>query len=115
MTLSVPSFLAAATSAFMPPPAATEVAVAQLVPLAVLLLVLPLLEPEELQPTVSSRLPVTAAAAAMACLARTIPSRTHSPRQAGTKMPILARQVGMMASQDKREVASLWRAGIGWR
>src|SRR5579875_1817304 len=33
MTLSVPSFLAAATSAFMPPPAAAEVAVAQLVPL----------------------------------------------------------------------------------
>jgi hypothetical protein len=38
----------------------------------------------------------------------------HSPRE-GTTMPILARQVGMMASQDEREVASLWRAGIGWR
>ena len=34
MTLSVPSFLAAATSVFMPPPAAAEVAVAQLVALA---------------------------------------------------------------------------------
>ena len=45
------------TSAFMLPPAATEAAVAQLVPLAVLLLVLPLLEPDELQPTVSSKLP----------------------------------------------------------
>jgi hypothetical protein len=64
----------------MPPPAATEVAVAQLVPLAVLLLVLPLLEPEELQPTVSSRLPVTAAAAAMACLARNFPPKPQSPR-----------------------------------
>ena len=41
------------------------------------------------------------------------PPKPQSPR-AGTKMPILARQVGMMASQDKREVASSWRAGIGW-
>jgi hypothetical protein len=40
----------------MPPPAATEEAVAQLVPLPVVPLVLPLLEFEELQPTVSSRL-----------------------------------------------------------
>ena len=32
MTFSVPSFLAAATSAFIPPPADTEVTVAQLVP-----------------------------------------------------------------------------------
>src|SRR5215475_2153524 len=106
MTLSVPSFLAAATSAFMPPPAAAEEAVAQLVPLPVVPLALPLLEFEELQPTVSSRLPVTAAAAAMACLARKIPSRNPQSPRAGTKMPILARQVGMMASQDKREVAS---------
>jgi hypothetical protein len=79
MTLSVPSFLAAATSASMPPPAATEEAVAQLVPLPVSPLALPLLEFEELQPTVSSRLPVTAAAAAMACLARKIPSQTTVP------------------------------------
>jgi hypothetical protein len=57
MTLSVPSDLAAATSAFMPPPAETEAAVAQLVPLLELPLALPLLEPDELQPTVSSRLP----------------------------------------------------------
>ena len=63
----------------MPPPAATEVAVAQLVPLPVVPLALPLLEFEELQPTVSSRLPVTAAAAAMACLARKIPSQTTVP------------------------------------
>ena len=34
---------------------------------------------EELQPTVSSRLPVTAAAAAMACLARNMPSQTTVP------------------------------------
>jgi hypothetical protein len=57
-----------------------EVAVAQLVPLLVLLLVLPLLELEELQPTVSSRLPTTAALAAMACLARKISLPNHSPR-----------------------------------
>jgi hypothetical protein len=79
MTLSWPSFLAAAISAVRPPPAETEVAVAQLVPLLVLLLVLPLLELEELQPTVSSRLPATAALAAMACLARKIPSQTTVP------------------------------------
>jgi len=66
----------------MPPPAATEVAAAQLVvPLVLLLLlVLPLLEFEELQPTVSSRLPATAATVAMACLARKISLPNHSPR-----------------------------------
>ena len=79
MTLSVPSFLAAATSAFMPPPAVTEEAVAQLVPLLELPLVLPPLEFEELQPTVSSRLPATAAAAAIACLARKFPSQATVP------------------------------------
>jgi hypothetical protein len=79
MTLSVPSFLAAATRAFMPPPAETEEAVAQLVPLPELPLVLPLPEPEELQPTVSSRLPATAAAAAIACLARKFPSQATVP------------------------------------
>jgi hypothetical protein len=67
----------------MPPPAETEEAVAQSVPL-LLLLVLPLLELEELQPTVSSKLPATAAAAAMACLARKIPSQTTVP-EAGIK------------------------------
>jgi hypothetical protein len=60
-------------------PAAAEEAVAQLIPLPVVPLALPLLEFEELQPTVSSRLPVTAAAAAMACLARKIPSRNTVP------------------------------------
>jgi hypothetical protein len=64
----------------MPPPAAAEVAVDQLVLLLVLLLELAVLELEELQPTVSSRLLATAAAAAMACLARTIfPSQTTVP------------------------------------
>lgn len=110
ITLSWPSFLAAATSAVMPPPAVTEVAVAQLVPLLVLLLVL--LELEELQPTVSSELPATAALAAMACLARKISLPNHSPRGWGPRCRILARQVGIMASQDKRKVASLRRAGI---
>jgi hypothetical protein len=47
-----------------------------LVPLAELLLEL---EPEELQPTVSSRLPATAAPAAMACLARKITLPNQSP------------------------------------
>ena len=59
--------------------AATEEAVAQLAPLLALLLVLPLLELDELQPTVSSRLPVTAAAAAMACLARNFPPKPQPP------------------------------------
>jgi hypothetical protein len=76
----------------MPPPAETEVAVAQLVLLVllpVLLLVLPpLLELEEPQPTVSSRLPATAALAAIACLARKISLPNHSPG-AGTKTPNL--------------------------
>jgi len=45
--------------------------------------------------------------------AANFPPKPQSP-QAGTKMPILARQVGMMASQDKRGVASSWRPGIGW-
>jgi hypothetical protein len=85
MTLSVPSFLAAATSAFMPPPAETEEAVAQLVPLPALPLVLPLLELEELQPTVSSRLPATAAAAAIACLARKFPSQATVPVTRGPR------------------------------
>jgi uncharacterized membrane protein YhhN len=79
----------------MPPPAATEAAAAQLVVLLVLLLLvllllaLLLLELEELQPTVSSRLPITAALAAMACLARKISLPNHSPRGPGTKMPDL--------------------------
>jgi len=61
----------------MPPPAVADVAVAQLVPL---LLVLPLLllELDELQAAVSSRPLATAAVAAMACLARTIPSQAQS-------------------------------------
>src|SRR5271166_5118367 len=96
MTLSWPSFSAAATSAFMPPPAAAEVAVDQLVALVLLLLVvlllaLLLLELEELQPMVSSRPTATAAPAARACLARKISLPNHSPRRPGTKMPDLAK------------------------
>jgi hypothetical protein len=60
----------------MPPAAEAEEAVDQLVPL----LVLPLAEPEEPQPTVSSRLPATAAPAAMACLARKVSLPNHKPR-----------------------------------
>jgi hypothetical protein len=65
----------------MPPPAEMEAAVAQLVVLLpFVLLLLVLLELEELQPTVSSRLPTTAALAVMACLARKISLPNHSPR-----------------------------------
>jgi hypothetical protein len=64
----------------MPPPAVADVAVAQLVPLLLLLLppLLLLLELDELQAAVSSRPLATAAVAAMACLARTIPSQAQS-------------------------------------
>jgi hypothetical protein len=69
----------------MPPPAATEVAVAQFVPL----LVLPLLELDELQAAVSSRPLATAALAAITCLARTVhPSQAQSP-ETGNKKPNL--------------------------
>src|SRR5271165_1449322 len=123
MTLSWPSFSAAETSAPMPPPAATEVAVAQLAALALpvlppVLVLLALLELEELQPTVSSRLPATAALAAMAYLARKISLPNHSPRYGGPRRSILARQVEMMTSQGERRVTSPWRGGIccdpGW-
>src|ERR1700689_2869984 len=104
MTLSWPSFLAAAISAVMPPPAETEVAVAQLVPL-VLPVVLLLLVLEEPQPTVISRPPATAALAAIACLARKIFPPKPQPPNTGTSRRILARQVQIMASQGKPEVA----------
>ena len=91
MTLSWPSFWAAATRAFMPPPAATEVAVAQLVLLVLLLLlVLPLLlELDELQAAVSTRPLATAALTASTCLACTIslPSTVPGTRDPGSKKP----------------------------
>jgi hypothetical protein len=58
MTLTVPSFLAAATSAFMPPPAEAEASLAQLVPP----LELPE-EPEDEQPAASSAAAATPASA----------------------------------------------------
>jgi hypothetical protein len=70
----------------MPPPAAAEVAVAQLVPLLVLPL---LLELDELQAAVSSTPLATAAVAAITCLARTIFPPKHSPRDPGCKKPNL--------------------------
>jgi hypothetical protein len=101
----------------MPPPAAAEVAVAQLVPL-LLLLALPLLELEELQAAVSTRPLTTAAPAAISCLERTIFPPKHSPRDPGSKSHILARQVEIMTSQGKQEVAGRWRPRIrsraGW-
>src|ERR1035441_4095406 len=105
MTLSWPSFLAAATSPLMPPKADIEVAAAAFTALLVLLLAV-LLELEEPQPTVSSRLPATAAPTAIACLA---------PESSLPNRRILARQVQIMASQDKPEVASPWRPDICWR
>jgi len=60
--------------------------VAQSVPLLVLPLLL--LELDELQAAVSSRPLATAAVAAMACLARTIPSQAQSPGP-GFKKPNL--------------------------
>jgi hypothetical protein len=62
MTLSVPSFLAAAISAFRPPPAEAEVSVAQL---AALLVPLPELEaePDDEQPAASSAAAATPASA----------------------------------------------------
>jgi len=77
----------------MPPPAAAEVAVAQLVVLVVLLLVLPVLLPLELdelpQAAVSSRPLATAAVAAIRCLARTISLPSTVPGNPGCKKPNL--------------------------
>ena len=108
MTLSWPSFSAAATSALMPPPAAAEVAVDQLAALPlVVLLALVLLELDELHAAVSSRLLTTAALVAIMCLVRTVPSQDTGPGKPGNRQcQILARQVEIMASQHKREVSS---------
>src|SRR5271170_1563225 len=98
MTLSTPSFLAAAIRAFMPPPAAAEVAVAQLVVLPVLALLVVVLLPPELdelpQAAVSSRPLATAAVAAITCLARTMSLPSTVPGTRETRSQILARQVG---------------------
>jgi hypothetical protein len=104
----------------MPPPAATEVAVAQLVLLVLLLLpVLPLLlELDELQAAVSTRPLATAALTASTCLACTISLPSTVPGTRDPRSHMLARQVEIMTSQDKREVSSPWRPGIryqaGW-
>jgi hypothetical protein len=63
----------------MPPQAEAEVAVDQLQLLVVVPLLLLLLELEE-HAAVSSRPEATAATAAIACLARKIPSQTTVPR-----------------------------------
>jgi len=71
----------------MPPPAATEVTVAQLVLLVLVLLVLLvlplLLELDELQAAVSTRPLATAAVAASTCLARTISLPSTVPGNPG--------------------------------
>jgi len=99
----------------MPPPAATEVTVAQLVllVLVLVLVLLPLLlELDELQAAVSTRPLATAALAASTCLARTISLPSAVPGTRDSRSQILARQVEIMTSQDKREVSSPWRPGI---
>jgi len=78
----------------MPPPAETEVAVAQLVPLLLVVLPLLLLELDELQAAVSTRLLATAALTAITCLARTISLPSTVPGTRETRSQILARQVG---------------------
>src|ERR1700753_2085763 len=98
MTFSVPSFLAAATSALMPPAALRELAVETF-----LLLVEALLLPELLpllQPAANTTVP-TAAAATTAYF----PRKTFPPRPVWT-VHIMARQVGL-------GVAVQWRTG-GW-
>src|SRR5579862_6832203 len=114
MTLSWPSFSAAAMRALMPPPAAAEVSVAQLALLVLLVevVLLLLLELEE-HAAVTSRLAATAAVAEIACLARKIPSQTTVPR-VRTSCRSLARQVEMMASEYKHWVSVGFRAGIRW-
>jgi hypothetical protein len=82
----------------MPPPAETEVAVAQLVPLLVLPLLLLLLLLDELQAAVSSTLLATAAVAAITCLARTISLPSTGPGTRDARSQILARQVEIMTS-----------------
>jgi len=70
----------------MLPNADSEVAVEAFTPpLLLVLVLLLLLELEELQPTVSSRLPITAALAAIACLARKISLPNHSPLGRGPR------------------------------
>jgi hypothetical protein len=77
-----------------------------------------LLELDELHAAVGNRLLTTAALAGIACLRRTIPSQARSPGGREPRCQILARQVEIMASQDKREVSKRWRPGMrylsGW-
>jgi hypothetical protein len=93
----------------MPPPAAAEEVVAQLVLLVLLLVLLPLLELDELQAAVSTTPLAIAAVAASRCLARTISLPSVVPEAGKQKCQILARQVEIMTSQDKREVSRPWR------
>jgi len=96
----------------MPPPAAAEVAVDQLVELVLLVevVLLLLLELEE-HAAVTSRLAATAAIAGIACLARKIPSQTTVPRM-GTSCWSLAIQVEIMATEQKHWVSVRFPTGI---
>lgn len=105
MTFRCPSFSAAATSAFMPPPAAADVAVDQFT------LLLELVDPpvllELLQPAMSAMLPTAAPATAIAFFARkiTLPAvRVPRVRRAG--LVILARQVPIMPGAGERDITS---------
>jgi hypothetical protein len=106
--LSVPSFLAAVTRAFIPPKALAEAAVAADV-------VVPPPEPlllDELlpHPAAKTRLPI-AAVPAIAYLPRKIPS--HAQAFGGRKPSILARSGHIMARQVDRKVANRW-THRGW-
>jgi len=99
--------LAAAISAFMPPPAVADVAVDQsvAVPAELLEVELPaaagaeLLEELELQPAASKTDPTAATVAAIALDARKVkPSPCPPPRYRGASVGILARQVASWPS-----------------
>ena len=115
MTLSWPSFLAAAMRLFMPPKAAAEVAVLALTAAVLLLAVAePLLlaapaevleELDELaQPAASKMEPTAAAVATIALDARKVKPSPAAPRVWGD-LGILARQVVILTNQPERKVS----------
>src|ERR1700761_6922198 len=110
MTFSVPSFLAAATSALMPPAALRELAVETSLLLPELLVVLPE-PPPLLHPAAKTSVP-TAAVATTA----NFPRKTFLPDLSDRTDHIMARQVGLgVACQWRTEgwpVTGIWPKGI---
>src|SRR5487761_1306439 len=106
MTFSCPSALAAAISAFMPPPAAADVAVAHFAELPLFEPVAP--EPPELfellQPAASTMPPIAAVATIALNARKVVPSQPASRnRRAG--IDILARQAAIVANDSEQKVA----------